>query len=179
MKRAWVVLVLLMVAGVARADENARMQQGEIPVARTAIGTQTGSTWTGTTAERPLPIDGNGSYCATGYNPSGMTWNANGSETDAALTIATICPTGRCRRILIRNWDTTNSVMIQFNSSSGTQGVCLGPASAAGQPSSLDSSLWIPPASGVTAVYRTTTSTTSCPTGVTVAAAHMDAVGCP
>jgi hypothetical protein len=94
-------------------------------------------------------------FCAS--VPLGAAWNANGAETDAAATLTGICPSGTCKRLIVRNWDTTNSVMVQFNSSTGTAGVCINPASAAGQPTSIDSSLWVAPSVGVTNVYRTTT----------------------
>lgn len=128
----------------------------------------------------PMPTDGTGSYCSYGYYPKEVVWAANGSETDAAATLTGICPpSGVCRRLIARNWDTTNSVMIQFNSSSGTDGLCLTPATATSQPNSLDSSLWISPATTITNLYRTTTGTTSCATGATVAASHMSLIGCP
>lgn len=110
--------------------------------------------------------------------PLGAAWNANGSETDAAATLTGVCASGTCKRMIVRNWDTTNSVMVQFNSSTGTAGVCINPAIATGQPTAIDSTDWIAPSVGVTNVYRTTTGTTSCPTAATVGAAHMDLIGC-
>lgn len=110
--------------------------------------------------------------------PLGAAWNANGSETDAAATLTGICASGTCKRLILRNWNTANSVMVQFNSSTGTAGVCVNPASAAGQPTSVDSSLWVAPSVGVTNVYRTTTGTTSCPSAATVGAADLDLIGC-
>lgn len=145
---------------------------GKVPTVDSTVGTNTGTTATNTTSlDAKTPV-----FCTS--VPLGAAWNANGSETDAAATLTGICASGTCKRLIVRNWDTANSVMVQFNSSTGTAGVCINPASAAGQPTSVDSSLWVAPSVGVTNVYRTTTGTTSCPTAATVGAAHMDLIGC-
>lgn len=219
MKTILALLTTLALAAPALATETADMVPGGAPASRCAIGTESGTTWTGNDASNPIFCSltsggfsssglattarqdtGNTSLLSITTNtgttannttsldaktpafctsvPLGAAWNANGAETDAAATLTGVCASGTCKRLIVRNWDTTNSVMVQFNSSTGTAGVCINPASAAGQPTTVDSSLWVAPSVGVTNVYRTTTGTTSCPTAATVGAAHMDLIGC-
>lgn len=150
---------------------------GSIGTAATAANQTTANASLGSISSSASSLDGKTRNFCTSV-PLGAAWNAAGSETDATATLTGICASGTCKRLIIRNWDTTNSVMVQFNSSTGTAGVCINPAIAAGQPTAIDSTDWIAPSVGVTNVYRTTTGTTSCPTAATVGAAHMDLIGC-
>lgn len=150
---------------------------GSIGTAATAANQTTANASLGSISTSASSVDGKTRNFCTSV-PLGAAWNANGSETDAAATLTGICASGTCKRLIVRNWDTTNSVMVQFNSSTGTTGVCINPAIATGQPTTIDSTDWIAPSVGVANVYRTTTGTTSCPTAATVGAAHMDLIGC-
>lgn len=188
MKRWMAVAIVLAVAGAARA-ETRKIQDGSPAGVCTLCGDNGDGTCTlggGSLATSEKQDTGNTSltsidgktrnFCTS--VPLGAAWNANGSETDAAATLTGVCASGTCKRLIVRNWDTTNSVMVQFNSSTGTTGVCINPAISTGQPTTIDSTDWIAPSVGVTNVYRTTTGTTSCPTAATVGAAHMDLIGC-
>ena len=117
---------------------------------------------------------GTGNYCTT--VPLGVAFDPGSSQTDATATLSGICSGGTCKRLLVQNVS-ANPCMIQYNSSTGTAGVCVyGGTTTA--PYEVDSSRWISPTTGVTNLYATTTGTTSCPTGVTVGACNLHLVGC-
>lgn len=124
--------------------------------------------------ETTQAAQGTGNYCTT--VPLGVAFDPGSSQTDAAATLSGICSGGTCKRLLVQNVS-ANPCMIQYNSSTGTAGVCVyGGTTTA--PYEVDSSRWISPTTGVTNLYVTTTGTTSCPTGVTVGACNLHLVGC-
>lgn len=129
--------------------------------------------YTGAT-ETTQAAQGIGNYCTT--IPLGVAFDPGSSQMDAAATLSGICSGGTCKRLLVQNVS-ANPCMIQYNSSTGTAGVCVyGGTTTA--PYEVDSSRWISPNTGVTNLYATTTGTTSCPTGVTVGACNLHLVGC-
>lgn len=127
-----------------------------------------------TTLNTAIAALGIGNYCTT--VPLGVAFDPGASGTDVAATLTGICSGGTCKRLLIQNVS-ANPCMVQFNSSTGTAGVCVyGGTTTA--PYEVDSSRWVSPATGVTNLYATTTGTNSCPTGVTVGACNLHLVGC-
>lgn len=128
----------------------------------------------GATTEATQAAQGIGNYCTT--VPLGVAFDPGASGADVAATLTGICSGGTCKRLLVQNVS-ANPCMIQYNSSTGTAGVCVyGGTTTA--PYEVDSSRWVSPTTGVTNLYATTTGTTSCPTGVTVGACNLHLVGC-
>lgn len=129
---------------------------------------------TGAATETTQAAQGIGNYCTT--VPLGVAFDPGSSGTDVAATLSGICSGGACKRLLVQNVS-SNPCMIQYNSSTGTAGVCVyGGTTTA--PYEVDSSRWISPTTTITNLYATTTGTTSCPTGVTVGACNLHLVGC-
>lgn len=117
--------------------------------------------------------------CSNGYAPKGVAWSPSG--TDVSATLTSICNDGRgsCKRLAVYNFDTTNAAMIQINSSDGAWGICVPAATSTALPAVIDVSEWVADSTRISAVYATTTGTTSCPSGVTVGAPKFELVGCP
>ena len=113
MKRIALIVALIAFAGLARATETTDMVPSSAPASRVAVGTESGTTWTGNDASNPL-------YCSItsgGFSSSGL---ATTAKQDTGNTSLGSIDTKLSSQATAANQTTTNTEIGATNETAST-----------------------------------------------------------